>query len=385
MMEILRIRVYLTDHIQVMGHAQQVVMLSFTGECESVLFTGKILPGGVDTQRIEKDGRCFLSARYALSGADSAGKPCKLFIENVGLSMPGEEMRTCPTIRTDSEVLRWLETAALSGRIEHCGDHIEIVISSENAPGVEHIALRRGGLLLRGCLEKKTPGPAPLVLMLHGFGGRMDACPGGWFQAYSDALTAAGMATLRLDFNGHGQSEGRFVNMTPYSEIEDAAVFLQYALAREDVTEVYLLGHSQGGVIAGMLAGYYHDHVKKLVMLAPAASLKTDAQQGRCMAATYDPQHIPESVLVGPQREVGGLFFRMAQTLPIYEVTSQFTGAALAVIAGKDGVVFGENIRRYGECMPDCRVLEYTELDHGLGGGDHNRMMAEIMAFLRKK
>lgn len=383
-MEILRIKVFLTGSSTVEGHAQTVVMLPFTGECASPLFTGTILPGGVDTQRIEKDGRLALSARYALSGMDSDGKACQLFIENVAVASPGAEMITHPTIRTDSEALRWLETADLTGRIEHFPDHIEIVISSENRPGVEYIALRRGGLTLRGCLEKKGSGPAPLVLMLHGFGGCMDACPGGWLQEYSDLLTAAGFATLRFDFNGHGQSEGLFCEMTPYNEIEDAAAFLQYALQREDVTEVHVLGHSQGGVIAGMLAGYYHDAVKKLVMLVPAASLKTDAQQGCCMEATYDPQHIPDAVKVNQWREVGGLYFRMAQTLPIHKVTAQFSGPALAIIGGKDNVVHAENIRLYGKCMSNCRVIELPELDHGLGGADHDTLLKMLLPFLKE-
>lgn len=381
-MEILRIKVYLTDNIVVEGHAQKTVMLPFTGECESTLFTGKILPGGVDTQRIEKDGRCALSARYALEGADSEGKACRLFIENVAASAPGAEMVTHPTIRTDSEALRWLETADLTGRIEHVDGHIEIVINSEDTAHRKHIALRRAGLTLRGVLEKKVAGPCPLVLMLHGFGGRMDACPGGWFQEYSDALTAAGFATLRFDFNGHGASEGRFRDMTPYNEIEDAATFLQYAMTLPDVTEIDVLGHSQGGVIAGMLAGYYHDVVKKLVMLTPAASLKTDAQQGTCMGVKYDPQHIPEMLQIGPN-QVGGLYYRMAQTLPIYEVTGQFKGKALAVIGGADGVVHPESIRRYGKCMPDCRVVEKPTLNHGLGGAEHDETLAEIVDFLR--
>ena len=382
-MEILRIKVYLTNNIAVAGHADKAVMLPFTGECECPLFTGKILPGGVDTQRIAPDGRCSLSARYALEGVDDQGQTCKLFIENVAVSSPGMEMITRPTIRTDSESLRWLETADLTGRIEHAKGHIEIVISSEDRPGVKHIALRRAGLTLRGVLEKHVDVPAPLVLMLHGFGGRMDAFPGGWYQEWSDALTAAGFATLRFDFNGHGESEGRFRDMTPYNEIEDAAAFLQYAMTLPDVTEIYLLGHSQGGVVAGMLAGYYHDVVKKLVMLVPAASLKTDAQQGTCMGVKYDPQHIPETVQIGPN-EVGGLFYRMAQTLPIYEVTGQFKGKALAVIGGRDGVILPESIRRYGACMPDCRVVEKPTLDHGLGGDEHAETVREIVDFLRK-
>ncbi len=382
-MDILRIKVFLTDCITVAGGADKAVLLPFTGHCESELFTGEILPGGVDVQRIDAEGRCSLCAKYALDGTDSAGKPCRLFIENVAFADPGAPMVTHPTIRTDSEALRWMEAADITGRIEHFPDHIEIVLSSADTPRVRHIALRRGGLTLHGVLEKKTDGPAPLVMMLHGFGGCMDACPGGWFQEISDKLTAAGFATLRLDFNGHGTSEGRFRDMTPYNEIEDAAAFLQYARSLPEVTEISLLGHSQGGVIAGMLAGYYHDVVKKLVMLAPAASLKTDAQSGTCFGKTYDPDNIPDAVKVLPGRLVGGLYFRMAQTLPIREVTACFKGPALAIIGGRDQVVQAEEIRRYGACMKDCRVTEYPTLDHGLGGEERPALLAEITAFLR--
>lgn len=383
-MEILRIKVYLTGNIVTKGRADTAVMLPFTGECDAPLFRGKILPGGVDTQRIFPDGSGALSARYTLEGVDDQGVPCHLFIENAAkLTKEGIGV-TYPTIRTDSESLRWLETANLRGAIEHFPDHIEIVISSEDRPGVKHIALHRAGLTLRGVLEKHADGPAPLVLMCHGFGGRMDAFPGGWFQEWSDALTAAGFATLRFDFNGHGESDGAFRDMTVFNELEDAAAFLQYAMSLPDVTDIHLLGHSQGGVVAGMLAGYYHDVVKKLVQLVPAASLKTDAQQGTCMGKTYDPQHIPASVQVNPEREVGGLYFRMAQTLPIYEVTGQFKGEALAVLGGMDMVVRPEAIRRYGECMPRCRVVEKATLDHGLGGAEHAETVQEVVDFLRK-
>ncbi len=382
-MEILRIKVYLTGNIATKGGADTAVMLPFTGECDSPLFKGKILPGGVDTQRIYPDGSGTLSARYTLEGVDDQGKFCCLFIDNAAVLDGDVELVTHPTIRTDSESLRWLETADLTGALEHFPDHIEIVISTEDRPGVKHIALRRAGLTLRGVLEKHVDGPCPLVLMLHGFGGRMDAFPGGWFQEWSDALTAAGLATLRFDFNGHGRSGGRFRDMTVYSEIEDAAAFLQYALTLPDVTEIYVLGHSQGGVVAGMLAGYYHDVVKKLVMLEPAASLKTDAIQGQCMGTVYDPQRIPDTVQVG-LNGLNGLYFRMAQTLPIYEVTGQFKGPALAVIGGSDNVVFADNIRRYGQCMPNCRLLEKTTLDHGMGGAEHAETVQEVVEFLRK-
>ncbi len=381
-MEILRIKVMLTDSIAVEGGCERAVMLPFTGSCEGPLFTGTILPGGVDTQRITPDGRCSLSARYALSGVDCEGKPCRLFIENVAAISPGAEMITRPTLRTDSPALRYLETADLTGRIEHFPDHIEIVLSSEDTAERKHIALQRGGLTLRGVMEKKAAGPRPLVLMLHGFGGCMDASQG-LFQEISDRLTDAGFATLRFDFNGHGQSEGTFREMTPWNEIEDAAAFLRYAMALPEVTEISLLGHSQGGVIAGMLAGLYPDAVKKLVMLVPAASLKTDAIQGTCMGVKYDPKRIPNHVLLPWNRDVGGLYFRMAQALPIHETTARFSGPSLAIIGGRDCVVHPEEIRRYGEAMPDCRVIEMATLDHGLGGEERKDALDRVAAFLK--
>ena len=381
-MEILRIKVTLTGNIITKGHTDTAVMLPFTGECDCPLFRGKILPGGVDTQRIQPDGTGTLSARYTLEGIDDQGKPCHLFIDNAAKLGKDGIGTTYPTIRTDSESLRWLETADLRGAIEHFPDHIEIVITSEARPGMKHIALRRAGLTLRGILEKPTDGPCALVIMCHGFGGRMDAFPGGWFQEWNDALIAAGFATLRFDFNGHGDSEGNFRDMTVFSEIEDAAAFLQYAMTLPEVTAIHLLGHSQGGVVAGMLAGYYHDKIDKLVMLTPAASLKTDAINGQCMGTVYDPQQIPATVKVG-ENHLGGLYFRMAQTLPIYEVTSQFKGPALTILGGQDPVVQPEDIRRYGEVMPNCRVVEKATLDHGLFGEEHTETVQAVVDFLK--
>ena len=53
-------------------------MLLFNGDAEGSGFKGKILPGGVDTQRQLKNDPLQLSARYILEGVDSAGKYCRL-------------------------------------------------------------------------------------------------------------------------------------------------------------------------------------------------------------------------------------------------------------------------------------------------------------------
>lgn len=381
-MDILRIKVYVRQTVSVPHTAGETILLPFDGTCEGPLFTGKILPGGTDVQQLSSYHRCTLCARYALEGVDADGQPCRMYIENTAVSLPDTRLVTHPSIRTNSSALRWLETADLSGRIEEGCDHLEIVITCNDTPSVKHLALRRGGLTIRGRLDKKTSDPCPLVMMLHGFGGDMSTAEDSWFQHLCSMLTDAGLAVLRLDFNGHGCSDGDFRGMTIYNEIEDAAAYLQYALDRDDITNIYLLGHSQGGVVAGMLAGYYHDIVSRLVLLAPASALKAHARQGICMQATYDPQHIPAWVNVDGRHEVGGLYFRIAQTLPIDEVTRQFHGKSMVVAAGQDEILPLEQVLHYADILPNCRAMVKPSLNHGLCGAEHEQTLQEVVRFL---
>ena len=47
----------------------------------------------------------------------------------------------------------------------------------------------------------------PMVVFCHGFGGSKD---GPLFELITDSLQRHGVASIRFDFNGHGESEGKF-------------------------------------------------------------------------------------------------------------------------------------------------------------------------------
>ena len=85
-----------------------------TGEAEGPLFRGTIAPFAVDTQKVPKGGKPFLSARYLLCGKDRDGNGCRVFIENQGVF--GEEFT--PLVVTDSPLLADWETAPLSATVE---------------------------------------------------------------------------------------------------------------------------------------------------------------------------------------------------------------------------------------------------------------------------
>ena len=129
--EELTINVRITGVNEVKGHAGTARMILFDGDAHCDNFNGKILPGGVDTQK-DITGEPFkLSARYVLEGTDFEGKECHIFIENNGEVGKDGSLHTVPKVITDSDALSYLENKELFGTIEDIEGGVRIHIFSE--------------------------------------------------------------------------------------------------------------------------------------------------------------------------------------------------------------------------------------------------------------
>lgn len=64
-----------------------------------------------------------------------------------------------------------------------------------------------------------------MVILMHGFMSDKQDCVIGGVAAQ---LRQENIAYVRFDFNGHGESEGNFQNMTVINEIEDAQSIYEY-------------------------------------------------------------------------------------------------------------------------------------------------------------
>ncbi|NLO49296.1 MAG: DUF3237 domain-containing protein [Clostridiales bacterium] len=88
------------------GPAGESIMIPFTGKVKGELLNGKVLPGGVDTQRVNQNGVRHMSARYMIDCVDKDGDPCRVFIENNGwFESQSTPFKTIPTFMTDSKKL----------------------------------------------------------------------------------------------------------------------------------------------------------------------------------------------------------------------------------------------------------------------------------------
>jgi hypothetical protein len=98
-------------------------------------------------------------------------------------------------------------------------------------------------------------GPFPGVLFCHGFtGNRVE--PQRLFLEFARRLTRQGLAVLRFDFGGHGESEGAFQDLTLTGELQDVKAAWDHlgACPKVDASRRALLGFSLGGYMAARSA-----------------------------------------------------------------------------------------------------------------------------------
>ena len=215
--------------------------------------------------------------------------------------------------------------------------------------------------------ELKQGEKCPMVIFCHGFSGTKD---GPLFELIADTLQAHGIASIRFDFNGHGESEGEFKDMTVPNEIQDAKKVVEYVRDLRYVSDLAIVGHSQGGVVASMTAGQLSEELgapafKAVALMAPAAVLRDDAIRGSTMGKSYDPFDPGEYVELWGGLKLGGNYIRTAFTLPIYETAAKYQGPALIVHGTADRVVpytYGE---RFYQIWPNSQLVIQDYFDHG--------------------
>ena len=177
----------------------------------------------------------------------------------------------------------------------------------------------RAKITISGTLAlPRTPGPHPAVLLITGSGpqDRNETLAGHRpFLVLSDHLVRAGIAVLRVDDRGVGKTTGSFEQATTADFADDARAGVAYLQTRTEIDpkRIGLVGHSEGGVVAPMVAAGSLD-VAFIVMMAgvgvPADQLSI-RQSELMMRAGGTPD-----VLVAANREALEKMFRIVREDP---------------------------------------------------------------------
>ena len=179
----------------------------------------------------------------------------------------------------------------------------------------------------------------PMVILMHGIFSSGNIVP---MPALARELAKAGIASIRFDFGGHWRSEGEMQHMTIGNEIADALAMWEYAKSLPYVSEIGLLGHSQGGVVASMTAGILAERGEEpagLVLIAPGSVIQDACRNGRFFGAEFDPADPPEYVKCFGMMKLGREYILTTQELDIYGTAKAYTGPVRLIHGSKDTIV----------------------------------------------
>ena len=223
-----------------------------------------------------------------------------------------------------------------------------------------------------------------MVILMHGIFASKDWPP---MPVLARELARQGIASVRFDFNGHGKSEGKMEEMTIARELADARAVWEAVKALPYVSSVALLGHSQGGAVASMLAGELAnegEYPVGLVLLAPGSIIKEATQAGRFFGKEFDPKNPPAYIKCFNTYKLGHDYLVQTQLLDIYGTAQQYQGPVCLIHGVEDGIVPLWCSEKYHEVYANSQL-------HVVKGENHmfikkGRKVAKMVAeFLRSE
>lgn len=268
-------------------------------------WTGSILIQGTELQMNVDFDAHGQSATIDIPPQGAFGLP----LSNVSLSAdsvhfelpagPGLAVFEATSISSDHISGRFTQ-AGMVGSFELAPSTEPEPVEVEHAPSVDVTADVDGGTL-HGSLSVPSTGAEPrtLVILHAGSGptdrnGNTQGLPRGnnSLLLLSDALFEAGVATLRYDKRGIGQSAGAAVDESDLriaTYVNDLAAWLDFARRDERFERIVLAGHSEGALIATLAAAEHP--VDGLVLIAgagrPAPAVLREQLQRNLPAALF--------------------------------------------------------------------------------------------------
>ena len=184
----------------------------------------------------------------------------------------------------------------------------------------------KANIILGGTLTyPSTTPPYPAVILISGSGAEdRDETIFGHkpFLILADYLTKRGIAVLRVDDRGIGDSTGNYVEATNADFASDVMAGIEFLKLQKEIipNKIGLIGHSEGGVIAPLVAIISPDIAFIVLMAGPGLRLEQILyMQGELIARAT---HLSEE-LISKQRKIQEIMFSHVKNEKNIEIAEQ--------------------------------------------------------------
>lgn len=218
----------------------------------------------------------------------------------------------------------------------------------------------------------------PLVVMAHGHGGTRHEAGG--YRQLAEALAIRGIASIRMDFPGSGDSSESFAANNLSNMLEDMRASRDFAIGQPQVNKerIGLQGFSMGGRLA-ILAAAADDAYSVVTMWAPSTANGAGSMiefvggpdaWGKMKQQAADEGFAPFTTFWGQDQQLGLQFFKdMEQSRPL-DLIATISAPILIVQGSNDDVVLPERSIAAVAAAGSSREVVYHVVegaDHGFG------------------
>lgn len=222
-------------------------------------------------------------------------------------------------------------------------------------------------------------GPFPLVVMNHGFAGSRNE--GNGFTSIAETLAENGIATVRLDFAGCGDSSASFLEFNLENNRSDSMACLNYVKDNYPIDEERLgiFGYSMGGRMTLCINQSEENPYKAMALLAPAAAgsgSEFEQQQKENLQKAQEGDGSVEIEWYGANLQVSEEYY--TQVLDSMEIMDQLAPvtASLVIYGDEDVMVEPEICKTVAEKI-NAETVEIPGADHGYAFYQENEQITE--------
>ena len=249
-----------------------------------------------------------------------------------------------------------------------------------------------------GTLETPAGDPAPVVLLFHGFTGARDELPvattdEGVFSRTARLLAEQGIASLRIDFRGSGESPGAFADTTFEGQVADGLAAIDWLEANPTVDgqRLAVIGWSQGGLVATAVAGR-SDKPDALALWAAVANPEETfggiiGAENLAKGLEVGDAALPITLPWGATIELKRGFFEGVTTFDPPAELASYAGPLFIAHGTKDTTVLPAAVDTFLTAHEGEEASWSAEMDHVFnaftGPDTLDQMVGETVAFLK--
>lgn len=217
----------------------------------------------------------------------------------------------------------------------------------------------------------------PIFILCHGFATSKDSYS---IVKLQQLLNQNNISTFRFDFFGHGESEGKFEDITVSEGVDDALQAIHY-LKKQGYSKIGLFGSSFGGIVSTMTASKSKD-LYLLVLKSPVSNFLERDFQVKTEKELKDWKSNGFTYYVagkGQKFKLNYTFFEDYKNNDGYQAAPKIKIPTLIVHGDKDDIVPVEQSKKIASLIKNCTLKIISGADHRYSQPDHFDLMLNLI------